>query len=77
MNIIEEWNFVDQKDDREVKAKYQENPPNVWIWHTHCTEMWFGIRRAETLVDGEAGKRTELILAIYKSALEGGLCACL
>ena len=29
VNIIEEWNFVDQKDDHEeVKAKYHENPAN-------------------------------------------------
>jgi len=76
VNIIEEWNFVDQKDDpEEVKAKYHENPPNVYgFGHTPLyRDVVSAIREGRRpLVDGEAGKRAvELILAIYKSALEG------
>ena len=76
VNIIEECNFVDQKDDpEEVKAKYHENPPNVYgfghtpLYRDVCSAIRVG---RWPLGDGEAGKRAvELILAIYKSALEG------
>lgn len=76
VNIIEEWSFSDQKDDpEEVKAKYHENPPNVYgFGHTPLYEdVVSAIREGrKPLVDGEAGKKAiELVLAIYKSALEG------
>ena len=76
VNIIEEWSFADQKDDpEEIKAKYHENPPNVYgFGHTPLyRDVVLAIREGrKPLVDGEAGKRAvELVLAIYKSALEG------
>lgn len=76
VNIIEEWIFADQKDDpEEIKAKYHENPPNIYgFGHTPLyRDVVQAIREGRApLVDGEAGKRAvELVLAIYKSALEG------
>lgn len=76
VNIIEEWVFADQKDDpEEVKAKYHENPPNVYgFGHTPLyNDVVCAIRDGrKPLVDGKAGKdAVELVLAIYKSSLEG------
>ena len=76
VNIIEEWSFGDQKDDpEEVKARYHENPPNVYgFGHAPLyRDVVLAIREGrKPLVDGQAGKRAvELVLAIYKSALEG------
>lgn len=76
VNTIEEWSFSDQKDDpAKVKAKYHEDPPNVYgFGHTPLYEdVVSAIREGrQPLVDGVAGKRAvELVLAIYKSALEG------
>ena len=76
VNVIEEWNFSDRKDDpEEVKAKYHENPPSVYgFGHTPLySDVVSAIRGGrKPLVDGEAGKRAvELVLAIYKSAMEG------
>ncbi len=74
-NIIEEWAFADGLDDPEtVKATYHENPPNVYgFGHTPLyADMIDAIQTGrQPYVDGEAGKRAlELVLAIYKSALE-------
>lgn len=76
VNVIEEWAFADQADDpQEIKAKYHENPPNVYgFGHTPLyQDVVQAIREGRRpLVDGEAGKKAvELVLAIYKSALEG------
>lgn len=76
VNNIEEWNFEDYLDDPdEVKAKYHENPPNVYgFGHTPLyadviDAIKFG---REPYVTAEDGKRAlELVLAIYKSAAEG------
>ena len=75
-NIIEEWNFSDALDDPdEVKAKYHENPPNVYgFGHTPLyANMIDAIKYDhEPYVTAEDGKRAlELVLAIYKSAAEG------
>lgn len=74
-NIIEEWRFSDGLDDPEqVKAKYSENPPNVFGYgHTPLyADVIDAIKNGRSpLVDAEAGKRAiELVLAIYKSAAE-------
>ena len=74
-NIIEEWQFEDQKDDpEEVKKHFSENPPNIYgFGHT---PLYADVIEAITagrppLVDAEAGKRAlELVLAIYQSAAE-------
>lgn len=76
VNKIEEWSFADNEDDsNEVKAKYQENPPNVYGYgHTPLySDVVDAIRnKRKPYVDGEAGKRAlELVLAIYLSAKEG------
>ena len=74
-NIIEEWRFAEGLDDpEEVKAKFRENPPNVYgFGHTPLyADVIDAIQNhREPKVDGEAGKRAlELVLAIYKSAAE-------
>lgn len=76
VNLIEEWEFSDQKDDSgEVKAKYRENPPNVYgFGHSPLyQDVINAIKKGcKPLVDGRAGKEAvELVLAIYRSALEG------
>jgi len=76
VNVIEEWSFADLKDDPEdVKAKYHENPPNVYgFGHTPLYEdVVCAIKEGrQPLADGKAGKAAvELVLAIYKSSLEG------
>ena len=76
VNRIEEWRFSDVLDDPdEVKAKYGENPPNVYGYgHTPLyADMIDAIENdREPYVNGEAGRRAlELVLAIYKSASEG------
>ncbi len=76
VNIIEEWKFSDYFGDEEViKKECSENPPNVYgFGHS---KLYRNVKNAiegkeELLVDGEAGKRAlELVLAIYKSAVEG------
>ena len=75
-NIIEEWRFSDMLDDPdEVKARFHENPPNVYGYgHTPLyTDMIDAIENdREPYVNGEAGRRAlELVLAIYKSAATG------
>lgn len=76
VNIIEEWNFADFLDNPdEVKAKFNENPPNVYgFGHTPLyQDVIEAINTGrEPYVDAYAGRRAlELVLAIYKSAAEG------
>lgn len=76
VNIIEEWRFSDCLDDpEEIKAKFHENPPNVYGYgHTPLYADVIDAIRSDRkpLVDAEAGRRAlELVLAIYKSANEG------
>lgn len=75
VNVIEEWSFADNIDDAtEIKAKYHENPPNVYGYgHTPLyADVVDAIRqKRKPYIDGGAGKRAlELVLAIYKSAKE-------
>lgn len=77
VNVIEEWRFSDLLDDpEEVKAKFHENPPNVYGYgHTPLyTDMINAIKcDRQPYVTAMDGKRAlELVLAIYKSAAEGG-----
>ncbi len=76
VNIIEEWRFADMLDDaEEVKATYHENPPNVYgFGHTPLfADVIDAIKTdRQPKVTAEDGKRAlELVLAIYKSAVEG------
>ena len=73
VNIIEEWNFSDQLDSpEEIKARFHENPPNVYGYgHAPLyADVIDAIRHDRApYVDAYAGKRAlELVLAIYKSA---------
>lgn len=73
VNVIEEWNFSDQLDSpEEVKARFHENPPNVYGYgHTPLyADVIDAINNdREPYVDACAGKRAlELVLAIYESA---------
>lgn len=75
VNVIEEWSFADNTEDIEnVKAKYAENPPNVYgFGHTPLyADVISAINEGRMpYVDGEAGRRAlELVLAIYKSSKE-------
>ena len=77
VNIIEEWRFGDGKDDAEtVKEQYKDTPLNVYgFGHTPLyTDVIDAINTGRApYVDGYAGRRAlELVLAIYKSAAEGG-----
>ncbi len=76
VNIIEEWRFADLLDDPDtVKAKFHENPPNVYGYgHTplyadviHAIEQ----DRQPYVTAMEGKKALELVLAIYKSSAEG------
>ena len=75
VNLIEEWQFADNLDNpEEVKAKYQENPPNVYgFGHNPLyADVIDAIKNnREPYVTAEDGRRAlELVLAIYKSAAE-------
>ncbi len=75
VNIIEEWLFGDGKDEpEEVKARFHENPPNVYgFGHNPLyADVIDAIRTGrKPYVDAEAGRRAlELVLAIYLSAAE-------
>lgn len=77
VNVIEEWRFSDMLDDpEEVKQRFHENPPNVYGYgHTplYADVIDAIMNDRQPYVDAEAGKRAlELVLAIYKSAKEGG-----
>ena len=76
VNIIEEWRFADMLDDPEdVKARFNENPPNVYgFGHTPLyADVIDAVKNnRQPYVDAKAGKRAlELVLAIYKSAQTG------
>lgn len=76
VNVIEEWRFSDMLDDpREVKAKFHENPPNVYGYgHTPLyADVVKSIKEdRDPYVTAEDGKRAlELVLAIYQSAYCG------
>jgi len=76
VNIIEEWRFSDALDDEDdVKAKFNENPPNVYgFGHTPLyADVIDSIKTdREPYVTAEDGKQAlEMVLAIYKSAAEG------
>ena len=76
VNIIDEWSFADGKDDPEdIKSRYHETPKNIYgFGHTPLyRDVVSAIREGRNpLVDGRAGKSAvELVLAIYKSSLEG------
>lgn len=76
VNIIEEWRFSDMLDDAEqVKKEFNENPPNIYgFGHTPLyTDMIAAINEnREPYVNAVAGRRAlELVLAIYKSSMEG------
>lgn len=76
VNIIEEWQFSDALDDsREVKERFNKNPPNVYGYgHTpYYADVIDAIKNdREPSITAEDGRRAvELILAIYKSAADG------
>lgn len=76
VNIIEEWRFSDLLDDpNEVKARFHENPPNVYgFGHTPLyADMINAVKndRQPYITAVEGKKALELVLAIYKSAAEG------
>lgn len=76
VNLIEEWRFADGLDNAdEVKAKYHENPPNVYgFGHTPLyADVIDAIKnKREPYVTALDGRNAlELVLAIYKSAAEG------
>lgn len=76
VNKIEEWRFSDALDDpTDVIKQFAENPPNVYGYgHTPLyADVIDAIEKdREPYVNGEAGKRAlELVLAIYKSSVEG------
>lgn len=76
VNIIEEWRFSDMLDDpEEVKARFHENPPNVYGYGhkpLYADVIDAIINDRQPYVDARAGKRAlELVLAIYKSAATG------
>lgn len=76
VNVIEEWLFGDGLDDaEEVKARFHENPPNVYgFGHNPLyADVIDAIRTGRPpMVDAKAGRRAlELVLAIYRSAAEG------
>ncbi len=78
VNRIEEWNFSDMLDDPdEVKAKFHEDPPNVYGYgHTPLYEDVIQAIENDrpVYVDARAGRRAlELVLAIYRSAAEGSI----
>lgn len=75
VNVIEEWMFADLLDNaEEVKAKYHENPPNIYGFGHHplYADVIDAIRNdREPYVTAEDGRRAlELVLAIYKSSAE-------
>ncbi len=76
VNLIEEWQFADKLDDPEaVKAKYHENPPNVYgfghqpLYADVIDAIKQGRQPYVTAQDGR--NALELVLAIYQSAAEG------
>lgn len=76
VNIIENWEFADGKDNADsIMDEYSENPENIYGFG-HNPLYTNVIKAIEThtqpLVDAEAGTRAlELILAIYQSSATG------
>lgn len=75
VNVIEEWRFSDLLDNPEaVKARFHENPPNVY-GYGH-TPLYADVVNAieqdrQPYVSAMEGRRAlELVLAIYKSAAQ-------
>lgn len=76
VNIIENWEFADGKDDAAIIMKeYSENPENVYgFGHNPLYKNVIDAitNHTQPLVDAKAGMRAlELILAIYESAATG------
>lgn len=76
VNIIEEWQFADARDDsQEVKEKFSKNPPNVYGYgHTpYYADVIDAIEndREPSITAADGRRAVELILAIYQSAAEG------
>lgn len=76
VNLIEEWRFSDYLDDPDIIIKeFSELPPNVYgFGHTKIYRDVIDavINDRQPLVDAYEGKMAlELVLAIYKSAMEG------
>lgn len=76
VNLIEEWQFADLLDDPyDVKAKYQENPPNIYgFGHKPLfADVIDAIKNdREPYVTAHDGKRAlELVLAIYEASAKG------
>lgn len=72
VNEMKVWDFVDETaDDREVLAKYRQNPPDVYgFGHTeYLKNVVESITHGKAaLVDGLEGRKSlELITAIYES----------
>lgn len=75
VNIIEEWSFLDNKDNPdEIKEKYSEDPLNVYgFGHNPLyKDVIDAIKEdRQPYVSAEDGKNAlELVLAIYKSSFE-------
>ncbi|MDI9472331.1 MAG: Gfo/Idh/MocA family oxidoreductase [Bacillota bacterium] len=76
VNIIEEWHFADGLDDPEkVKEKFHENPPNVYGYgHDPLyKDVMDAIKNdRKPYIDAVEGRKAlELVLAIYKSSIDG------
>lgn len=76
VNVIEEWRFADMLDDsEEIKARFHENPPNVYGYgHKPLyADVIDAIKNdREPYVTAEDGRRAlELVLAVYQSAAKG------
>ena len=76
VNRIEEWRFADETANVEaIRAKHSEEPPSVYGYGHNplYADMVEAIAQDRApYVTGEDGRRAlELVLAIYKSAVEG------
>lgn len=76
VNKIEEWIFSDMLDDpNDIKARFNENPPNVYGYgHTPLYKNVIESieNDCQPYVDARAGRRAlELVLGIYQSAQSG------
>jgi predicted dehydrogenase len=78
VNVIEEWRFADdgREEAAEIKTRFSENPPDVYgFGHAPLyADMISAVKnnREPYVTLQEGRKALELILAIYKSAAEGG-----